>query len=109
MAWIKESSYSWLQKLCINVIKSGEVPKHVAFIMDGNRRFAKKANVKKIEGHVKGFDKLAETLQWCLELGIPEVTVYAFSIENFKRSPEEVETLMKLAKEKFYQLLNEEM
>lgn len=77
--------------------------------MDGNRRFAKKNNVKKIEGHTKGFDKLAETLQWCLDLGIPEVTVYAFSIENFKRSPEEVETLMSLAKEKFAYLLEKEM
>lgn len=53
------------------------------------------------------FDKLTETLQWCLELGIPEVTVYAFSIENFKRSPEEVAGLMELARIKFQRLLNE--
>jgi ditrans,polycis-polyprenyl diphosphate synthase len=53
------------------------------------------------------FDKLAETLKWCLELGIPEVTVYAFSIENFKRSKEEVDGLMELAKEKFQRLLDE--
>uniref|UniRef100_A0A7R9IGT8 ditrans,polycis-polyprenyl diphosphate synthase [(2E,6E)-farnesyldiphosphate specific] n=1 Tax=Timema tahoe TaxID=61484 RepID=A0A7R9IGT8_9NEOP len=53
------------------------------------------------------FDKLAETLQWCLDLGIPEVTVYAFSIENFKRAPKEVDALMKLAREKFKRLLSE--
>lgn len=45
--------------------------------------------------------------QWCLDLGIPQVTVYAFSIENFKRSQEEVDTLMSLAKEKFRRLLEE--
>ena len=53
------------------------------------------------------FDKLTETLQWCLDLGIPEVTVYAFSIENFKRSPEEVDALVDLARQKFQRLLNE--
>ena len=53
------------------------------------------------------FDKLAETLQWCLQFGISEVTVYAFSIENFKRSKEEVDGLMELAKQKFQRLLDE--
>ncbi|KAG7201705.1 hypothetical protein KM043_004432 [Ampulex compressa] len=91
----------------LEIIKTGQVPKHVAFIMDGNRRYANKRKVKKIEGHSKGFDKLAETLQWCMDLGIPEVTVYAFSIENFKRSKEEVDELMKLAGEKFQRLLDE--
>nr|CAD7196833.1 unnamed protein product [Timema douglasi] len=55
------------------------------------------------------FDKLAESLQWCLDLGIPEVTVYAFSIENFKRAPKEVDALMKLAREKFKRLLSEKV
>lgn len=108
MSWLVDSSYSWLQRICINIIKAGAVPKHVAFIMDGNRRFAKKINVEKADGHSKGFNKLAETLVWCLDLGIPEVTVYAFSIENFKRSKEEVNTLMRLATEKFEQLLYKE-
>ncbi|XP_066999447.1 dehydrodolichyl diphosphate synthase complex subunit DHDDS isoform X2 [Anabrus simplex] len=53
------------------------------------------------------FDKLAETLQWCLDLGIPEVTVYAFSIENFKRSTDEVNALLELARQKFQRLLSE--
>lgn len=60
------------------------------------------------EGHTQGFDKLAETLRWCLNLGIHEVTVYAFSIENFKRSRAEVDGLMDLAKEKFLRLLQEQ-
>lgn len=75
--------------------------------MDGNRRFAQKEHIAKAEGHSKGFDKLSETLQWCSDIGIQEVTVYAFSIENFKRSKEEVETLMSLAREKFKKLLEE--
>lgn len=55
------------------------------------------------------FEKLAETLQWCLDLGISEVTVYAFSIENFKRSQEEVDALMELSRQKFKQLLSEKL
>lgn len=54
------------------------------------------------------FDRLAETLHWCLELGIKEVTVYAFSIENFKRTKEEIDALMDLARQKFQRLLDEE-
>nr|CAD7591093.1 unnamed protein product [Timema genevievae] len=109
MSWIRDSTLNYLQKFCIRVIQCGPIPKHVAFIMDGNRRFAQKSNMKKIEGHSRGFDKLAETLQWCLDLGIPEVTVYAFSIENFKRAPKEVDALMKLAREKFKRLLSEKV
>lgn len=48
-----------------------------------------------------------QTLDWCLTLGITEVTVYAFSIENFKRSKEEVDGLMELAREKFARLMEE--
>ncbi|CAB3382563.1 Hypothetical predicted protein [Cloeon dipterum] len=107
MSWIKEGSLSWLQAACVKVVRSGQVPRHVAFIMDGNRRFAAKTNVLKVEGHSKGFDKLAETLRWCLDLGVPEVTVYAFSIENFKRSKDEVDGLMDLARQKFKKLLEE--
>lgn len=75
--------------------------------MDGNRRFANKSCIDKKQGHAKGFDKLSETLQWCLDIGVKEVTVYAFSIENFKRSEDEVDALMSLAREKFEKLLEE--
>lgn len=50
---------------------------------------------------------LAQVLEWCFDLGIPEVTVYAFSIENFKRSKEEVDGLMELARQKFDKLMEE--
>ena len=60
-----------------------------------------------ISGHRAGFQKLAETLQWCRELGIKEVTVYAFSIENFNRAEAEVTDLLNLARDKFIKLLDE--
>lgn len=109
MTWIREEfSYSWFHRLCINILKCGSIPKHVAFIMDGNRRYARQKNVQKIQGHSEGFEKLADTLQWCRTFGISEVTVYAFSIENFNRPKEEVDKLLDLAREKFKQLIKEE-
>lgn len=96
MSWIIDDSLTLFQKFCINVLKCGLVPNHIAFIMDGNRRYATKTNVGKAEGHSKGFEKLAECVQWCKELGVKEVTVYAFSIENFKRSEDEVNMLFRL-------------
>lgn len=108
MSWIRDSNLSWTQRLAVKVIRAGPMPRHIAFIMDGNRRFSRKAHLESVgAGHVHGFDKLAEALQWCLELGIAEVTVYAFSIENFKRSQSEVDTLLGLAREKFSRLMEE--
>ncbi len=98
----------WIRSLGCSILRCGEIPRHVAIIMDGNRRFAKKMHYNRtFQGHVLGFDKLLETLKWCLGLGVTEITVYAFSIENFKRSREEVEGLMELAKQKISKLLEE--
>jgi len=105
--WVREYSYSWLERLALNVIKVGRVPRHIAVIMDGNRRFARQAGDPVLAGHRAGFEKLAETLQWCKELGVREVTVYAFSIENFNRKESEVSDLLDLARDKFKVLLGE--
>lgn len=103
-----QQSSSWVRSFCCRVLQTGKIPRHVAIIMDGNRRFAKKMHyVRSFQGHVSGFEKLLETLEWCLDLGITELTVYAFSIENFKRSKEEVDGLMELAKQKVAKLLEE--
>ncbi|EGD77214.1 dehydrodolichyl diphosphate synthase [Salpingoeca rosetta] len=99
---------SWLRKMVGAAVKTGPVPQHVAFIMDGNRRWARRAKTETVAGHSMGFSTLKKTLEWCLDLGVHMVTVYAFSSENFKRSEKEVGDLMKLAEEKFIQLLNEE-
>ncbi|XP_076245830.1 dehydrodolichyl diphosphate synthase subunit [Calliopsis andreniformis] len=107
MSWIRESTLNWFQLMAIKILRTGHIPKHVAFIMDGNRRYASKNGIEKLEGHTKGFDKFAETLQWCKDLGIQELTFYAFSIENFKRKQEEVNGLLNLAQQKFNSLLGE--
>lgn len=108
MSWIHDGELNWFHRLLVNIMKAGPIPYHIAFIMDGNRRFATKSKKRKVEGHSMGFDKLSEVLKWCLLIGINEVTVYAFSIENYKRNVEEVETLMSLARDKFKQLIDEQ-
>lgn len=109
MSWLPEERYpySWWQTLLIKVLRCGALPSHVAFIMDGNRRFARQKQMNAVHGHMQGFEKLAQTLQWCHDLGINQVTVYAFSIENYKRPQEEVDTLMNLARDKFRRLIDE--
>lgn len=72
--------------------------------MDGNRRYAKSIKQKTMVGHKKGFDQMLYVLEFCLELGIDTVTVFAFSLDNFQRSPDEVEGLMQLSLEKFTEL-----
>lgn len=71
-------------------------PKHIAIILDGNRRYAKKLGLKLWEGHSKGAKKVEELIDWCNELKIKELTLYSFSIENFKRNKKEVNFLMNL-------------
>lgn len=88
-------------------LKEENMPKHVAIIMDGNRRFSRiKGNLNTIEGHKKGLNTLERVLDWCFDLGIEIVTVYAFSIENFKRTEEEVNGLMKLFQKNFEGIAN---
>ncbi len=73
-----------------------EIPEHVAFILDGNGRWAKKRFLPRNAGHVEGAKTVEKVLEDAHELGIKYVTVYAFSTENWKRSQEEVGALMKL-------------
>ncbi len=75
-----------------------EIPEHVAFILDGNGRWAKKRFLPRNAGHVEGAKTVEQVLSDAHELGIKYVTMYAFSTENWKRSQEEVGALMKLLK-----------
>lgn len=84
------------------------VPRHVGIILDGNRRFAQEQGLETMKGHLFGADKLEEVLDWCRDLGIKHITVYAFSTENFNRSPEEVKTLMNLFVGKFREVAKDE-
>lgn len=101
----------WVQTLFIKVIKQGPIPRHVAFIMDGNRRYARRHNIPISAGHFRGFQSLEKVaancfsltrkiLESCMNLGVKAVTAYAFSIDNFNRTTEEVDALMNLAKER---------
>ena len=83
----------------IEEIKRYPLPKHIAIIMDGNRRFAKELGLSWEAGHIFGREKIEEVLDWCFNLDIRILTIYAFSTENFDRSQKEVKTLMQLLKE----------
>ena len=72
------------------------VPNHIAIILDGNGRWAKKRGMPRSYGHVKGCENLEDICGVAKELGVKYLTVYAFSTENWKRSKEEVDGLMKL-------------
>jgi len=78
-----------------NIVEKTEL-KHVAIIMDGNRRWAKEKKLPSMFGHQKGVEALKNTLRACSDFGIKYLTVYAFSTENWKRTPEEVNFLMEL-------------
>lgn len=76
--------------------QENNLPKHIAIIMDGNRRWAKKRNLDPRLGHKKGAEVLENIVKYCNKIGIKYLTVYAFSTENWKRSKEEVGALMLL-------------
>ena len=84
-----------------------ENPTKVAIVLDGNRRYAKKLGLKSWQGHVYGTKKVEELFKWCKELGIKELTLYSFSIENFKRSKKEVNYLMNLFRKQIKKLKND--
>lgn len=72
------------------------IPKHIAIIMDGNGRWAKKRLLPRIQGHQRGVKTVRETVKYCSKLGVETLTLFAFSSENKNRSKEEVSLLFKL-------------
>ena len=72
------------------------LPQHIAIIMDGNGRWAKKQGLRRLFGHKRGVEAVHEITEACAELGIKYLTLYAFSTENWNRPKEEVEALMSL-------------
>ncbi|KAJ4972559.1 hypothetical protein NE237_005733 [Protea cynaroides] len=100
--------YDILQRLFFMVLSVGPIPNHIAFIMDGNRRYARTRKLGPGAGHKAGFSSLIRVLECCYKMGVKYVTVYAFSIDNFKRDPCEVQSIMDLMLEKIDELLREE-
>jgi undecaprenyl diphosphate synthase len=83
-------------KLIEEVKAKGNIPRHVAIIMDGNGRWAKKRNLPRFAGHHQGVKTVREVVEACAELGVKILTLYTFSTENWKRPKDEVSTLMRL-------------
>lgn len=76
--------------------KSGVIPSHIAIIMDGNGRWAKKKGLPRVAGHKRGVDTVREIVEACAQVGVKYLTLYTFSTENWKRPKDEVSTLMRL-------------
>src|SRR5256712_13382403 len=83
----------------LHQIDRSALPAHIAIIMDGNGRWARRRGLPRVAGHRAGINAVREVVEGSAELGIPVLTLYAFSIENWKRPRTEVSTLMRLLKE----------
>lgn len=84
------------KKLDMDRLDPTNVPKHVAIIMDGNGRWAKKRGLPRFAGHKEGMKTIKKVVERAVELNLEAITLYAFSTENWKRPPKEVEFIMKL-------------
>ncbi len=93
--YIHENSEEY--KLLVEISKK-PIPKHIAIIMDGNGRWAKKRGLERIEGHRAGINSVRETVETSARLGVKFLTLYAFSVENWKRPKREIMQLMGLLK-----------
>jgi undecaprenyl diphosphate synthase len=80
----------------LGAIDRRRLPAHIAIIMDGNGRWAKRRNLPRVAGHRAGIDSVRATVETCAELGVEALTLYAFSVENWKRPRPEVDTLWRL-------------
>jgi undecaprenyl diphosphate synthase len=83
----------------LNQIDFNRLPSHIAVIMDGNGRWAKRRHLPRVAGHRAGVDAVRATVETAARLGIGALTLYAFSVENWKRPPFEIEALMTFLKE----------
>ncbi len=105
---IADSAYYAYEKRLLSEVRQYPTPKHVAVIMDGNRRYAREMEILPDEGHERGKNKLEQMLDWCLLLDIKVLTVYAFSTENLNRNSEEIESLMHMFEENFRKVGDDE-
>ena len=93
--------YRWYTNQLTAQVRTQPLPRHVAMILDGNRRFARKSGLYDVtEGHRYGADKVQEVIRWCDELEIPAVTLWSLSTDNLNRSPEELDKIFHIVGEK---------
>jgi len=100
--------YGNYERLLEERILARSLPEHVAIIMDGNRRYAKRIGISTKEGYLYGAEITERVIDWCFDLGIPQLTIYAFSIENFCRMDEEKEHLFALMEKEFEKISRDE-
>ena len=106
--WLRDRAYGRYEKLLEEEILEKPLPEHVAIIMDGNRRYAKKIGVSTEEGYLYGAGITERVIEWCFDLGVKQLTIYAFSIENFCRADDEKEGLFKLMRGEFEKISEDE-
>ncbi|MBA0908929.1 MAG: di-trans,poly-cis-decaprenylcistransferase [Nitrosarchaeum sp.] len=99
--------YTIYSKKLENEIHSGDIPNHLALILDGNRRWAKRHLAVSKIGHWKGADAVENLLDWCEELDIKIITLYALSAENLDRNDDELEYLFELIRVRLEKLYND--
>ncbi|ELY65970.1 polyprenyl diphosphate synthase [Natronococcus jeotgali] len=104
--WLRERVDAAYERLLSREIAG--VPTHVAVIQDGNRRYARRRGSDATDGHRAGAETTERVLEWCQEVGVEELTLYAFSTENFERPPEEREALYDLLCEKLREFADAE-
>ena len=105
---VSDKAYSLYENDLEKHVREGEMPKHIAIIMDGNRRYAVEVlDAEPNEGHRLGKEKLNEVVHWCLNLNIKCLTLYAFSVENFNREKSEVDHIMDLLEQSLYELADD--
>jgi tritrans,polycis-undecaprenyl-diphosphate synthase [geranylgeranyl-diphosphate specific] len=99
-----------LESLYLSYLLRGcrHIPAHIAFIQDGNRRYAEKMGLPREIGHKVGADRTGQVLDWAHEAGIQHLTLYTFSTENFNRTPDELEELFSLFKERLQLIVEDE-
>jgi len=105
----KSGAYRLYERWLELQVKGKPMPEHVAIILDGNRRWARMYGLEPWIGHRAGARKVEDLLRWCLDLGIRTITLYAFSTENFRRTPREVIELMRLFRKKLVELKESDM
>ena len=99
--------YTLYSKKLEKEILTGDIPKHIAIILDGNRRWAKRNLILKTEGHFRGADAVEKLLDWCEELNIKIITLYVLSAENLTRNDEELDHLYDLINRRLEKLYND--
>ncbi|MDI6810368.1 MAG: polyprenyl diphosphate synthase [archaeon] len=106
--WLRDRVYGEYENLLEEEILERRLPEHVAIIMDGNRRYARKLGISTEEGYNYGAGITERVIEWCFDIGVKQLTLYAFSIENFCRTEDEKEKLFELMRVEFEKISEEE-